>query len=130
MSENAWKSIRTTLAVLFIGAMLLTFASRLGWIVAEYRGVLGDIALVLLLAVLGVTYVVEKEARRQYRAYALWAVAISIPFLTLTFLRDYWLNNWFQSTLFPSAILPVMIATLLGYVVVAFFAFRSKRQAG
>jgi hypothetical protein len=44
-------------------------------------------------------------------------------------MRDYWMNAWFQSTLFPTVFGPVMIATILGYGLLAFLVFRSMRRA-
>ena len=130
MSESAWKSIQNGLSVLAVVMVALICASLFGWITAEYRGVLTSLLLAVVVATLAVRYGKEKETRSSYRTYALWAVAISIPMVGLAFLRDYWLNAWFQSTLFPSVFGLVMIATVLGYGLLAFFVFRSARRAG
>jgi hypothetical protein len=129
MSENAWKSIQNGLNVLILVVVALVCASLLGWIAPGYRSVLSNVFLVLLFATLAASYVKNKEARSSYRTYALWAVVISIPMLALAFMRDYWMNAWFQSTLFPTVFGPVMIATILGYGLLAFLVFRSMRRA-
>ena len=129
MSDNAWKSIQNGLNILIVVAVALICASLFGWIAAGYRSVLSNLFLVLLFATLAVRYVKDKETRSSYRSYALWAVVISIPMVALAFMRDYWLNAWFQSTLFPSVFGPVMIATILGYGLLAFLLFRSTRRA-
>jgi hypothetical protein len=129
MSDNAWKSIQNGLNILIVVAVALICASLFGWIAAEYRSALSNLFLVLLFATLAVRYVKDKETRSSYRTYALWAVAISIPMVALAFLRDYWLNAWFQTTLFPTVFGPVMIATILGYGLLAFLLFRSTRRA-
>lgn len=130
MSERAWNLFQGSLVILMVLLAVLTFASHFGWIATGYRGALNTLFLLTLFAILGARYFKEKDHRSSYLTYALSAVVISIPMITLAFLRDYWLNAWFQSTLFPLVFVPVMFATLLGYGLLGIFLFRSTRRAG
>jgi small-conductance mechanosensitive channel len=130
MSESAWKAIQTGVNVLGVVMLALMLASLFGWIAPDLRNTFTNIFVVLILLTLVVRYVREKDSRPRLRAYANWAIAISIPLVALGFLRDYWQDPWFQSTLFPALFGPVMIATMLGYFLLAYLVFRSTRRSG
>jgi hypothetical protein len=129
MSDSGLKTIAAVLNIAAIAVLALLFASYFGGVAPEYRGTLRNILLVLVLSTLIERYVRDKDNRARYRAYALWAVVISVPMVSLAFLRDHWQNPGFQSTFFPAVFGPVMIATMLGYVALAVLCFRSMRRA-
>jgi hypothetical protein len=128
MSDKALNSLFTGLTAAGVVVLALILASDFGWAMADYRGTLRNLLVLLIFGALAIKYIREKDNRPHYRAFLLWAVVISIPMVTMGFLRDYWQNAWFQSTLFPATFAYVMVATLLGYVTLGVLFFRKIRQ--
>ena len=58
----------------------------------------------------------SKEVRAPLHGLLAWGCVLWAPLVTLGFLRDYWMNAWFQQTFFPAVVLPLMVLTLLGTV--------------
>jgi hypothetical protein len=129
MTDSIAKTAFLGLTIAGVAVLGLILAGDFGWMTPAYRDGLRTLMMVVIFAMIGVRYMRDKDSRSRYRAYLLWALVISVPMVTMGFLRDSWQNGWFQTALFPSIFVPVMIATILGYAALAFVFFRSMQRA-
>jgi hypothetical protein len=58
----------------------------------------------------------SKDLRAPLHGLLAWGVLLWLPLVTIGFLRDYWVNPWFQQTLFPAVFVPLLVMTLVGSI--------------